>query len=311
MKKYVCECGRVFTEPNKFNGHKSNCRIHHEAKGTLEQYKQKRVQASLAAKVSGIKSKERAKERKQQELDRWFSEQHTCEKCGKVMTEKFGSGRFCSRSCANSRIPTEESNKKRSETLNKRYNKIKVIKYCCVCGAELPAIKKGCVCSIECYEKHLIQLAEQKVKQQKMEQEEKLLAIKVYLDSLEEDSLSTEELLALLDDDGKLYGRYINKIYNAKKEGIECKLTLHQYCSLVKIAGIKSSDLGFSKDSSGKKYVLARYEDQGDYVWGNCRFITQKENESEKKRTVEEMTKGMISAYKKLEEKKNQKLKST
>lgn len=37
-----------------------------------------------------------------------------CERCGKPVYEKFGSGRFCSRACANSRIQDKETNTKRS-----------------------------------------------------------------------------------------------------------------------------------------------------------------------------------------------------
>lgn len=124
MKTYTCECGRTFTEPNKFNGHKSNCRIHHEAKGTLEQYKQKKLQNINAAKVSGIKSKEKADKKKEQKLNSWISEQHTCERCGKIMTEKFGSGRFCSRSCSNSHDKTEESREKISKSIKSKYTYI-------------------------------------------------------------------------------------------------------------------------------------------------------------------------------------------
>lgn len=47
---------------------------------------------------------------------------------------------------------------------------------------------------------------------------------------------------------------------------------------LVREANLKSSDLGFS----GNGYVLARFNDEGDYVYGNCRFITQKENSEER-----------------------------
>ena len=43
-----------------------------------------------------------------------------CEKCGKLVTKKFGSGKFCSRKCANSRIQTDEQNKRRSIKL--KYN---------------------------------------------------------------------------------------------------------------------------------------------------------------------------------------------
>ena len=80
-----------------------------------------------------------------------------------------------------------------------------------------------------------------------------------------------------IDDDGKLYRRYSNKRYNAKAEGIGFELTFAQYCDLMREAGLKSSDLGYT----GKKYVLARYGDVGPYSKTNCRFITQKENMDE------------------------------
>lgn len=82
-----------------------------------------------------------------------------------------------------------------------------------------------------------------------------------------------------LDDDYKLKCRYTNKKVNARKENSECLLTYEQFCQLVKEAKLKSSDLGFS---SGKKYVLARFNDTGDYTIGNCRFITQQENIDER-----------------------------
>ena len=85
-----------------------------------------------------------------------------------------------------------------------------------------------------------------------------------------------------LDDDGKLRRRWINKQHNAKKEGLECKLTYDEYCTLVKEAGLVSSQLGFT----GEKYVLGRYNDEGDYTLENCRFITQKENNDEKDRRL-------------------------
>ena len=43
-----------------------------------------------------------------------------CEKCGKEHDGSFGSGRFCSRACANSRIKTEETRKKVSLAFQKR-----------------------------------------------------------------------------------------------------------------------------------------------------------------------------------------------
>lgn len=82
-----------------------------------------------------------------------------------------------------------------------------------------------------------------------------------------------------VDDDGKLFQRFANKRVNAKAEGLECELTFEQYCSLVKEAGLVSSQLGFT----GDMYVLARYNDEGNYTYGNCRFIKQLHNARERK----------------------------
>lgn len=81
------------------------------------------------------------------------------------------------------------------------------------------------------------------------------------------------------DNDSKLYSKFLNKRNNAKKEGIRFKLTYEEFVGLVKTARLRSSDLGFS----GRGYVLARYKDRGAYSVGNCRFITQRENMSERK----------------------------
>ena len=81
-----------------------------------------------------------------------------------------------------------------------------------------------------------------------------------------------------IDDDGKLQQRFCNKRVNAKSENIPFDLTFEEYGKLVIEANLLSSDLGFT----GNMYVLARYNDCGGYVYGNCRFITQKENAAEK-----------------------------
>ena len=56
---------------------------------------------------------------------------YICEKCGKIVNEKFGSGRFCSRACANSRPHTEEQKQNISNGLKKE-----TICYCQFCGEE-------------------------------------------------------------------------------------------------------------------------------------------------------------------------------
>ena len=83
-----------------------------------------------------------------------------CLKCNKEHDGSFGSGKYCSRQCANSRVRTEESKKKTSNTMKgyhyggalKRVLKIK--KICPVCNKEFEVIKfykNKIYCSRECY----------------------------------------------------------------------------------------------------------------------------------------------------------------
>lgn len=141
---YKCECGKEFEKPNSFNGHKSSCKIHQINKhGSLEFFNLKYY--NQAKKISQT-LKEKGQYRKEKSLEDWISEKHTCEKCGKVMTEKFGSGRFCSRSCANSHVQTEEINKKRGQTYLANHPKVVKDKKCLICGdlnCENPFCKDG------------------------------------------------------------------------------------------------------------------------------------------------------------------------
>lgn len=43
-----------------------------------------------------------------------------CERCGKEHDGSFGTGRFCSRSCANTRVHSKETKEKTSKTLKNR-----------------------------------------------------------------------------------------------------------------------------------------------------------------------------------------------
>ena len=92
-----------------------------------------------------------AKKKQKDEQD-WIAAQHTCERCGKVMTEKFGSGRFCSQHCASSRIFTEETKQKIRETLDstlkvKEGKSIRTTKHCRVCGKSVKSYNKTGFCS--------------------------------------------------------------------------------------------------------------------------------------------------------------------
>jgi hypothetical protein len=76
-----------------------------------------------------------------------------CEKCGKIHDGDFGSGRFCSRSCANSRIHTKKSKEKISKKLS-GLNKSKVEVICLNCEVKVltskSRAKRKKICSNRC-----------------------------------------------------------------------------------------------------------------------------------------------------------------
>lgn len=86
-------------------------------------------------------------------------------------------------------------------------------------------------------------------------------------------------LSAKLDDDGKLYQKYRSRVTISKHFPNKCLLTFDEFCQLMDDAGIKSSDLGYT----GTNWDLARYGDQGNYTFDNCRFITHAENLRERR----------------------------
>ena len=144
MENYKCICGREFMNSQAFNGHKSHCKEHQiEKYGNLDKlFISDNIRHNSVKKTCANKFKDyyiSKIENDRVNLENWISEQHKCEKCGKVMTEYFGSGRFCSRACANTRnhsIETKEKIKKsfeekNKELLNKYY---KNPKRCVICG---------------------------------------------------------------------------------------------------------------------------------------------------------------------------------
>lgn len=100
---YKCECGKEFDNPQKFNGHKSQCTTHLILFGKIEARDEKSKKFINGGLKANCDRKEKAAKLKQENINKWISEKHICEKCGKIMTEKFGTGRFCSISCSNSR----------------------------------------------------------------------------------------------------------------------------------------------------------------------------------------------------------------
>lgn len=117
-KTYKCECGKEFTNPQSFNGHKSNCVIHLKLTGKYEnKMRAREKQISKIREVCAEKSKEFHRKNEEE----WKKARHKCEHCGKVMERKYGSGRFCSKFCANSRKHSSESKEKISSSLKQRY----------------------------------------------------------------------------------------------------------------------------------------------------------------------------------------------
>lgn len=120
-KTYVCECGKVFNNPQAFNGHKSNCKIHlGDEKYQIAMDKLESMRIKGAQSIKG--KSEKFHSQKDLELRQWIDEQHRCECCGIIMVERYGSGRFCSKSCASSRNHTEESRLKTSMSLMQFYS---------------------------------------------------------------------------------------------------------------------------------------------------------------------------------------------
>ena len=142
---YKCNCGKEFNNPQAYNGHKANCAIHHKLKGDYDEWETHKG-IIYAKQIESRKQHSKIiKDLKQQT---WIQEGHKCKICGKIMTEKFGSGIFCSRSCANTRIMSkttkenisngvkssskcrENNYKRKRKKLNEYLLNPKLCKYC-------------------------------------------------------------------------------------------------------------------------------------------------------------------------------------
>lgn len=165
-KVYMCDCGKTFDNVCSFGGHQSHCRAHYLVKyGSLEKLENLNKRCVSACANGYTKYAEHLKQEKNDRLAKWLQEKHTCENCGKVMIEYFGSGRFCSRSCANSRIQTSEDKLKKrlsailsySKKDSKKIEANKINKYeqnpkiCKCCGGKISYNDRHrTTCSKEC-----------------------------------------------------------------------------------------------------------------------------------------------------------------
>lgn len=147
---YICTCGKQFDNSQAYNGHRCHCK-QYQIETYGEEHYQKNKELILTRCANASKTlRNNLLKKKQEELEKWISEQHTCEHCGKIMTEKYGSGRFCSKICGCShRHLSENSRKKISETLKAHFEKTtnkKEPPKCSICGKPLKKQPKTGLC---------------------------------------------------------------------------------------------------------------------------------------------------------------------
>lgn len=162
--EFKCKyCGKICKNANSLRNHERLCKLNpdHQEHTGFKYGWSKGLNKENSEVYKKISEKAKAKHRK--EFIPYY-----CEKCGKLVEEKYGSGRFCSRKCANSHIIVEEQKIKIANTLYDYYikNKQKKIntriknKICIICEKEFqPKItKKGNIskaktCCKECHDK--------------------------------------------------------------------------------------------------------------------------------------------------------------
>lgn len=155
---YICECGVEFEHPQKFNGHKGHCKIHLAAVGKLDTYADRQARASATGRTAN--NLKRAQTKKQA-LIAWLASAPKCVRCNKLMTEKFGSGKFCSRACANTRAHSVETKQKIQQSVTEQAQSKHIEakqayalapNYCTICGNILPyALRFRSTCSEDCF----------------------------------------------------------------------------------------------------------------------------------------------------------------
>lgn len=153
---YTCSCGRTFENSQGFNGHRTLC-ADYQIKTYGEEHYLKNVEKQKEkAQKAQKQRKELARQQAQQRTQQWVEEQHHCERCGKLMTEKYGSGKFCSQYCAFSREHSQEDKEQISLSLLKYYNnnprisketsKPICIRHCSICNKKIKFCNKTGLC---------------------------------------------------------------------------------------------------------------------------------------------------------------------
>lgn len=133
LRKELCpHCGQYFNAGKKYEKHVNACR-------------QRKVKRNYGVKITS-----------EQQLQEWVSQEHVCEYCGKIMTSFYGTGRFCSPSCARSFCQTFVDYSVVSQSLLHHFELLgktehsrvrsKEEKFCIRCGKQLRYDNKSGYC---------------------------------------------------------------------------------------------------------------------------------------------------------------------
>lgn len=98
---YACKCGREFLKKQSFVAHCSHCKEHLNPEQQERRKTINSLQKEVVLRVNRQKSEEFQSKRRES-IRSWISEEHKCETCGRIMTEYYGTGRFCGSSCSRS-----------------------------------------------------------------------------------------------------------------------------------------------------------------------------------------------------------------
>lgn len=213
-KIYTCECGKVFNNPQSFNGHKGWCKVHLGDEKYYKNLNSQKLHSINGPKVSASIKKINVDNKKLNKQLHWEeTAPHYCKKCGvelpKDLKLVFGSGVYCSRSCSNSRVQTDEMNNSRRLKLKKYTDD----RFCKSCGVKISYKNKSGYCKT-CYYKNVQRSEELKEKQRiKMKHKSRWnihrnqtsYAEKFWMNVLENYSLNYFHEYQILKDNGHTY----------------------------------------------------------------------------------------------------------
>lgn len=112
---------------------------------------------------NSVKASEAQKQVKEENRKRKENHEYTCERCGKKVIGLYGSGRFCSKQCANSRVWTDDQKLNHKQRMsssqkvlesNKSRKVERIKKTCLTCNTKflvVPSENKRKFCSRECF----------------------------------------------------------------------------------------------------------------------------------------------------------------